>query len=133
MRFFLGFHHPHQLAHAGVPLFVSHRRLVTMKTLPRAIAPWALDSGGFTELAMHGRWTVTAQDYARAVARYRDEIGSLDWAAPQDWMCEPVMLAKTGLTVDEHQRRTIASVLFGVEIAETCRSSCLVLADEVES
>lgn len=27
MRFYLGFHHPHQLAHAGVPLFVSHRRL----------------------------------------------------------------------------------------------------------
>lgn len=110
MKFYLGFHHPHQLAHAGVPLFVSHRRLAARRTLPRAIASWALDSGGFTELSLYGRWTVPARDYAAAVARYRDEIGFLDWAAPQDWMCEPVMLAKTGLTIREHQRRTIASV-----------------------
>jgi len=110
VRFFLGFHHPHQLAHARVPLFISHRRLTGKRKLPRAAAPWALDSGGFTELSLYGRWTVTAQDYAAAVRRYRDEIGSLEWASPQDWMCEPVMIAKTGLTVREHQRRTIASV-----------------------
>lgn len=111
MKFYLGFHHPHQLAHANVPLFVSHRRLVGAKKLPRAAAPWALDSGGFTELSMHGCWTGSAADYARAVIRYRDEIGHLDWAAPRDWMCEPEMLRKTGLTVLEHQRRTIESVL----------------------
>jgi hypothetical protein len=111
MKFYLGFHHPHQLAHAGVPLFVSHRRLREMKTLPRAIAPWALDSGGFTELTLHGRWTGSASDYARAVNRYRDEVGMLDWAAPRDWMCEPEMLKKTGLSVREHQRLTIESVL----------------------
>lgn len=111
MKFYLGFHHPGQLAHAGVPLFVSHRRLRSVKALPRAVAPWALDSGGFTELSMHGRWQTTAAEYARAVARYRDEVGSLDWAAPQDWMCEGVMLAKTGLTVSEHQARTVANVL----------------------
>ncbi len=34
--------------------------------------------------------------------RYRDEIGCLLWAAPQDWMCEPWITAKTGLTVAEH-------------------------------
>ncbi len=111
MKFYLGFHHPHQLAHAGVPLFVSHRRLCGMKTLPRAVAPWALDSGGFTELTLHGRWTVSPRDYARAVIRYRDEIGLLDWAAPQDLMCEPDMLRRTGLTVAEHQRLTIENLL----------------------
>lgn len=110
MTFYLGFHHPGQLAHAGVPLFVSHRRLRGVKKLPRAAARWALDSGGFTELSLHGKWTVPATEYARAVIRYRDEVGNLDWAAPQDWMCEAVMLAKTGLTVAEHQRRTVASV-----------------------
>lgn len=35
----------------------------------------------------------------------------MDWAAPQDWMCEPVMLAKTGLTVTEHQHRTVENFL----------------------
>jgi hypothetical protein len=45
------------------------------------------------------------------VRRYTDEIGNLVWAAPQDWMCEPIMLARTGLTVADHQRRTITNLL----------------------
>lgn len=111
MRFFLGTHHPHWLAATDVPLFVSHRALGRYKKLPRARGSWALDSGGFTELSMHGRWTLPPADYAHAVLRYRDEIGGLAWAAPQDWMCEPDMLKKTGLTVAEHQRRSIESVI----------------------
>jgi len=111
VRFFLGTHKANWLAKAGVPLFVSRRTLAPMKTLPRAIAPWALDSGGFTELQMHGRWTVTARDYALDVRRLRDEVGMLEWAAPQDWMCEENMLKRTGLTVAEHQRRTTANYL----------------------
>ena len=94
-----------------MPLFVSRRQLAPRKTLPRAIAPWALDSGGFTELSLHGRWTVSAAEYVREVRRCRDEIGMMQWAAPQDWMCEPDMLAKTGLTVEEHQRRTVENFL----------------------
>ena len=114
MKFYLGTHHPHWLRDArfaDVSLFVSHRQIGRYKTLPRAVGAWALDSGGFTELSMHGRWTLPAADYARAVLRYRDEVGGLAWASPQDWMCEPVMLARTGLTVAEHQSRTIASVI----------------------
>lgn len=111
MRFFLGTHEVSWLARTDVPLFVSHRRLAGRKTLPRSAGRWALDSGGFTELSMHGRWQTSPQDYATAVRRYRDEIGGLDWAAPQDWMCEPFMVAKTGLSVAEHQARTVASVL----------------------
>ncbi|GAA4256508.1 deazapurine DNA modification protein DpdA family protein [Dactylosporangium darangshiense] len=109
--FYLGAHQPHWLAVAGVPLFVSHRRLAGRRTLPRAVAPWALDSGGFTELSMFGRWRTTARQYTAAVRRYRDEIGHLQWAAPRDWMCEPRILARTGLIVAEHQRRTIADFL----------------------
>lgn len=111
MRFFLGTHHPHWLRFAGVPLFVSRRALGRLKSLPRAAAPWALDSGGFTELSMHGAWSLTAREYVAEARHYRDEIGSLDWAAPQDWMCESRMLARTGLTVAEHQIRTIANYL----------------------
>ncbi len=111
--FYLGTHHPHWLGFVDVPLFVSRRQLRRYKTLPRRInnTTWALDSGGFTELSMHGKWITSASDYARDVLRYRDEIGGLAWAAPQDWMCEPIMLAKTGLTIEEHQRRTVASVI----------------------
>lgn len=91
--------------------FVSHNRLRKLRRLPRAVAAWALDSGGFTELSKHGRWTSTPEEYAAAVRRYRDEVGMLMWAAPQDWMCEPAMIRKTGLSVAEHQRRTVANFL----------------------
>lgn len=105
--YYLGSHQPHWLAKAGVPLFISHRRLAGRKTLPRAAAEWALDSGAFSELALYGKWKTTVQQYHRAVRRYDDEIGRLSFAAPLDLMCEPQMLAKTGMTVQEHQRRTV--------------------------
>lgn len=46
-----------------------------------------------------------------AVRRYKGEIGHLAWAAPQDYMCEPSMVARTGLSVKEHQRRTVDNLL----------------------
>ncbi|ATE53605.1 deazapurine DNA modification protein DpdA family protein [Actinosynnema pretiosum] len=126
-RFLLGFHQPGALATAGVPLFVSDTRLRPYKTLPRAIAPWGLDSGGFTQLQKHGRWTVGPREYTARVRRYHDEIGHLEFAAIQDWMCEPVVIsggqagrmhfAGTGLSVAEHQRRTVASAVQLREIA----------------
>src|SRR5690606_6523505 len=94
-----------------VPLFVSHRTLARRKSLPTATCDWALDSGGFTELSMHGEWVTPQREYVTAVRRYAAEIGRLTWAAPQDWMCEPWLISATGLTVEEHQRRTIESVL----------------------
>src|ERR1700728_2833528 len=57
MVFYLGAHQPHWLWRAGVPLFVSHRQLARKRQLRPALARWALDSGGFTELSMHGAWT----------------------------------------------------------------------------
>jgi hypothetical protein len=93
------------------PLFVSHRRLALRATLPRAATRWALDSGGFTELAIHGRWPTTPGEYVEATRGYAVEIGMLDWAAPMDWMCEPAIVAHTGLTVEDHRRRTVANFL----------------------
>src|SRR5438874_2025360 len=109
--FFLGTHHPGWLASAPVPLFVSDRRLRSYRRLPRATVVWALDSGGFTELFGYGSWEhgPTPAQYVARVKRYRDEIGMLAWAAPQDWMCEPWIVAKTGLSIVEHQRRTVAN------------------------
>lgn len=106
-RFYLGAHHADWLSKAGVPLFVSATTLRKVKTLPRASAPWALDSGGFSELSLHGTWTTTSKLYAKEVRTWQHAIGKLDFAAPQDWMCEASVLERTGLSVDEHQRRTI--------------------------
>lgn len=109
-QFFLGTHQPHWLAVAGVPLFVSHARLRDYRTLPRAASAWALDSCGFTQLSQHGRWTIPAREYAAAARRYATEVGHLAWCAIQDWMTEPHILQTTGLTVADHQARTIASL-----------------------
>jgi hypothetical protein len=109
--FYLGTHQPHWLGRTDVPLFVSRRRLADYKKPPRALGRWALDSGGFTELNLHGRWLTTPHQYALEVRRWRDEVGGLDWAACQDWMCESFVLQKTELTVTEHQARTVANYL----------------------
>jgi hypothetical protein len=95
----------------GVPVLVSYGRLRDAKTLPAASAPWVLDSRGFTELSRHGRWTIPAEQYAADVRRYADEIGHLQWVAPQDWPASAAMLARTGLTEADHQARTVASVV----------------------
>jgi hypothetical protein len=117
VQYFLGAHRPNWLEQSTHSLFVSHRTLHDRKKLPRARAPWALDSGGFSELSMHGSWHTTAMEYALCAQRYQDEIGALEFASQQDWMCEAMVLAKTGLTVLEHQRRTIDNYLELMHIA----------------
>lgn len=122
--FYLGTHRPNWLwtASDDVPLFPTFGELRKRKTpFPRATTRWALDSGGFTELKKHGQWTVTPEEYIDLVRRCRDELGGMEWASPQDWMCEPWIIeggwhggqfyAGTGLTVAEHQARTIDNLL----------------------
>lgn len=85
--------------------------MLRAKSWPRASQPWILDSGAFTELGMYGRWTLTAKDYVREVKLWQDEVGSLEWALPMDWMCEPFMIRNTGLSVREHQRLTTNNLI----------------------
>jgi hypothetical protein len=119
LTFLLGTHQPSWLHANTYPLFVSDRRLRAYRRLPVAAGPWAVDSGGFTELQKYGTWDhgPTPTQYVAQVRRYRGEVGRLMWAAPQDWMCEPIIIAGgqvgpvrfagTGLSVAEHQRRTV--------------------------
>lgn len=107
MKFFLGTHEPSWLTRSTVPLFVSRRRLVRLKQLLPATCEWSLDSGGFTELNMHGQWSITATEYASETRRYAAEIGRMQWAAIQDWMCEPFVLDKTKKSIREHQILTV--------------------------
>lgn len=108
--FYLGTHKPYWLKRPDMPLlFVSRRRLSERPhhRTTAAAGEWALDSGGFTDLDDDGRWDVTTAEYAAEAERWRATPGRLRFATPMDWMCEERVLAKTGLTVLEHQRRTV--------------------------
>lgn len=110
----------------GTAVLVSYGRLRDATTLPAATAPWVCDSRAFTELSQHGTWTISPERYAADLTRYATEIGHLAWAAPQDWPCRPGLLERTGLTEEEHQRRTVASVLQLRRLAPTVPIICVV-------
>jgi hypothetical protein len=86
------------------------RTINKYKNLKPALADWCLDSGGFTELTLFDRWVTTPVEYVKSVRRAA-AIGRMQWASPQDYMCEPHMLKKTGLTIADHQRLTCENYL----------------------
>lgn len=65
-----------------------------------------MDSGAFSSILRHGGYPHGVDEYAGQIARWR-HCGRLLAAVAQDFMCEPAMLARTGLTVADHQRLTI--------------------------
>lgn len=67
-----------------------------------------VDSGAFTELALHGSYRDGVEEYACELRRLHEAgVVQISAAVAQDYMCEPFMLAKTGLTIADHQRLTI--------------------------
>lgn len=116
MRLLLGTHEPTWLGRSPVELFVSMERAHKFGRRP-ALAPWALDSGGYTRLH-HGGWTTTPTEYLESVYQLGDRCPGMEWAAPQDWMCEQSALDATGLTVEQHQHLTVDNYLALREIDE---------------
>jgi hypothetical protein len=66
-----------------------------------------LDSGAFSELALHGRYRDDVDAYARNLEMAYKLAPTIIAAVGQDYMCEPFILAKTGLTIADHQWLTI--------------------------
>jgi hypothetical protein len=71
-----------------------------------AVNEWMMDSGAFTELSRFGHYRHDVQSYADVIKRWKT-CGQLLAAVSQDYMTEPFILEKTGLTVEDHQRLTI--------------------------
>ncbi|MGV1768773.1 DUF7221 family queuine tRNA-ribosyltransferase-like protein [Agrobacterium vitis] len=104
--FYVGLHQPADARHF-VRACISIKRLWTR--IKKIICPDVLvDSGAFTELFLHGRYRHGVEDYAAVLYRlYTTGVVNITAAVAQDYMCEPFILAKTGLTIEEHQRLTI--------------------------
>jgi hypothetical protein len=104
VKFYVGLHQPSDAKHFQ-HAFISVNRL-GVRVKPLGVGDWIMDSGAFTELSRHGRYRSSVEDYARAIHRWAHDP-TLTAVVAQDYMCEPFILAKTDLTVGEHQRLTI--------------------------
>lgn len=104
LLFFVGLHNVAD-ARRFPRAFISVNRLRNRKATFEA-AEWIMDSGAFTEISTHGRYRHGAEAYVREIERWRG-VGRFLAAVTQDWMCEPFIVKKTGLSVAEHQRLTI--------------------------
>lgn len=104
MDFYVGLHQPSDAAKFD-RCMVSINRLRDRRS-PFAVNAWMLDSAAFTELSTYGAYRHGVDAYAAQVRRWR-ACGTLVSATAQDYMCEPFILAKTGLDVATHQRLTI--------------------------
>ena len=70
------------------------------------VSKWILDSGAFTEISKFGNYRYSVGEYALQIEKWAS-CGNLQIAVAQDFMCEPFILKKTGLSVEKHQEMTI--------------------------
>jgi hypothetical protein len=104
VKFFTGLHQPSDAKHFDAS-FISVNRLRCRRS-QFTTGEWIMDSGAFTEISTHGCYRHSVSDYAREIRRWVGK-GKLLAAVAQDWMCEPFIVAKTGLSVERHQELTV--------------------------
>ena len=110
MYFYVGIPQPSDARHFE-RAFISVNRLRLRdgsrhgRKSPFTAGDWIMDSGAFTTIAKHGGYPESVDSYAAEIRRWAGR--GLVAAVSQDFMCEPFMLAKTGLTIEDHQRLTI--------------------------
>lgn len=66
-----------------------------------------MDSAAFTTIQRFGDFPYSPGEYAVEAERWRAQVPGLLIVVSQDYMCEPFILDRTGLTVADHQRMTI--------------------------
>lgn len=122
MQYWIGTSHPNWLWDYNLNLMVSARSLEKYKSFHRANQPWFRDGGGFTELQIHGSWiNVPIKMFVEKAQLHYDEIGNIAHMAPQDWMCEPIIMnggrvgklvfAGTKLSIYQHQINTVVNFI----------------------
>ncbi len=65
-----------------------------------------MDSGAFSELSLYGKYRNDTGEYIKQINRWK-RCGNMLAAVTQDYMCEPFITNKTGLSIEEHQIKTI--------------------------
>uniref|UniRef100_A0A6M3LD30 DeoxyPurine in DNA protein A domain-containing protein n=1 Tax=viral metagenome TaxID=1070528 RepID=A0A6M3LD30_9ZZZZ len=104
MKFYIGLYRLPHIRHFENS-FISVNQLRNRKS-PFVVNNWIMDSGAFTEISTFGHYRFSEEDYASQINKWAT-CGNLELAVSQDYMCEPFMLAKTGLNIIQHQSLTI--------------------------
>lgn len=100
----MGLHQPSDAQHfARCCIHVG--RLVSRQK-PLGCQELLLDSQAFMKIRLYGGYPEPPEQYAAHVERIAALVPQIT-AVTEDYMCEPFMLARTGLTTTDHQRLTI--------------------------
>lgn len=102
--FYVGLHQPSDARHFR-RCCVSVNRLRTRRS-GFVAGRVLLDSGAFTKVARDGGYTDPPEVYAAEVVRWSGLV-QLVAAVSEDYMCEPFVLARTGMSIARHQALTI--------------------------
>jgi len=105
--FFTGMHQPHHAAHVPAAFISVNRLRHRRSAFPTPLGGWGLDSGAFTTVNKHGGYPDSPVSYALEADHWVRLVPGCRFVVSQDYMCEPFVLRRTGLTVREHQRLTI--------------------------
>lgn len=106
VKFYVGLHQPADAQHFDLACISINRLRGRKKQVP--CGEVIIDSGAFTEISKHGLYRHSVEEYAAELYRLHSQgVVQIAAAVAQDYMCEPFILAKTGLTIEEHQRLTI--------------------------
>ena len=104
MIFYPGCHIPSQADR--MPRTMVSANVLRRRKSHYPVNQWIMDSGAFTTVTKHGGYPEPVDEYAAVIRRFAD-CGTLVAAVAQDFMCEPFVLSRTGMTVADHQRLTI--------------------------
>lgn len=103
MKFYVGVSSTSHIKYVPYRFLFSVSRLLDRKSKINTFGKeWILDSGGFTQLLLNGKYTFTIEDYIEIVKLQEPNI-----FVSMDWMCEPWILKKTCKTIKDHLTFTV--------------------------
>ena len=102
-HFFVGVDRPWMFRLVPKPMVSVNSAMARKLDLAKKQMSWA-DSGAFHLIRTHGYYPHTHEQYRGWL-----EVMRPTFFTQMDWPCEPDVLASSGLTVREHQRRSLTS------------------------
>lgn len=112
VKFYIGIPGPYWITKMTFPFMISRRSFRSRKKGCVSNQDYAIDSGGFSELSINGKWEITEKEYVGKIRYFISLIEKVpNFISQMDWMCEPHVISKTGLSVKRHQINTVENYI----------------------